>query len=118
MTVTVDGEELNQVQLSNGEIVKSRLLIGHGEYRKLDNPKVVSKIIGVISSPWTSLFQSTVEGSPLAAVSVVVFPSNSLQGAPSQPNPVYIMVHSGETGECPANQCQYCLLFSISPRIT
>jgi hypothetical protein len=28
------------------------------------------------------------------------------------------MVHSGETGECPANQCQYCLLFSISPRIT
>ncbi|PMD33214.1 hypothetical protein L207DRAFT_407177, partial [Hyaloscypha variabilis F] len=105
VTVTVDGEELNQVQLSNGEIVKSRLLIGHGEYRKLANPKVVSKIIGVVSSPLTSLFQSTVEGSPLAAVSVVVFPSNSLQGAPAQPNPVHIMVHSGETGECPANQC-------------
>jgi len=113
-TVTEDGEELKQVQLSNGEIVNSKLLVGDAAHDELANPKVVSKIIGVVSSPLTSLFQSTIEGSPLAAVSIVVFPSNSLHGASSQPNPVYIMVHSGETGECPANQCQYPLFLFLS----
>ncbi|KAE9380053.1 rab geranylgeranyl transferase escort protein-like protein [Stipitochalara longipes BDJ] len=105
VTVTEDGEELNQVQLSNGVIVKSRLLVRDATHNKLANPKVVSKIIGVVSSPLTSLFQSSVEGSPLAAVSVVVFPANSLHEVQAQSNPVYIMVHSGEAGECPANQC-------------
>jgi len=55
-TITEDGEELEQIQLSNGEIVKSKLLVGDAAHDKLANPKVVSKIIGVVSSPLTSLF--------------------------------------------------------------
>jgi len=59
-----------------------------------------------VGSPLTHLFESFVEGAPVAAVSVVVFPSNSLSvdGSP-QPYPVYIMIHSSETGECPQEQC-------------
>jgi Rab proteins geranylgeranyltransferase component A len=113
-TITKDGEKLSKVQLSNGETVRTRRLIGGTTAHDLASPKVASKIIGVVSSPLTPLFQSSVEGSPLAAVSVAVFPSNSLFESSAQPHPVYIMVHSSETGECPANQCQYRLFPSRS----
>jgi RAB protein geranylgeranyltransferase component A len=103
-TITEDTEQFSSVQLSNGETVRTRHLLGSAKDQKLANPKVVSKIIGVVSSPLTSLFKSSVEGSPLAAVSVVVFPSNSLVGT-TQTNPIYVMVHSSETGECPVGQC-------------
>jgi len=103
---TEEDEQLSLVHLSNGELVKTRHLIRSPENDPAD-PKIVSKVIAVISSPLTSLFKSSVEGSPLAAVSVVVFPTSSIIGDVSQPNPVYIMVHSSETGECPAGQCQY-----------
>jgi len=104
--ITEEAEQLSSVQLSNGETVKTRHLIGSLEDHELVNPKVVSKIVAVISSSLVSLFKSSVEGSPLAAVSVVVFPSKtlSIEGI-SQTHPIYIMVHSSETGECPAGQC-------------
>jgi Rab proteins geranylgeranyltransferase component A len=118
-TITDDGEQLNKVELSNGETVRTRRIIGGTDDHDLATPKAVSKVISVVSSPLTSLFQSSVEGSPLAAVSVVVFPPNSLLEASAQPHPVYIMVHSNETGECPANQSQYLSLsFLLLRRIT
>jgi RAB protein geranylgeranyltransferase component A len=103
---TENGEKFCRVELSNGENVTTRRIIGRVTGHDLANPKTVSKFIAVVSSPLTSLFQSSIEGSPLAAVSVVVFPSKSLLENTAQPNPVYIMVHSSETGECPSNQCQ------------
>jgi len=103
---TEDDEKFWRVELSNGENVTTRRIIGKVTGHDLANPKTVSKFIAVVSSPLTSLFQSSIEGSPLAAVSVVVFPSKSLLENTAQPNPVYIMVHSSETGECPSNQCQ------------
>jgi RAB protein geranylgeranyltransferase component A len=103
--VTEDAEKFSSVQLSNGETVKTRHLISGVRYDPLANQSMVSKIIGIVSSPLTSLFKSSVEGSPLAAVSVVVFPSNSLPEGIAQLYPVYVVVHSSETGECPAGQC-------------
>lgn len=103
--VTEDGKQLSQVHLSNGETVKTRRLVGGASHHELTNPKVVSKLIGVVSSPLTSLFESSIEGSPLAAVSVVVITSFGIGKHRGQPYPIYIMVHSSETGECPANQC-------------
>jgi RAB protein geranylgeranyltransferase component A len=112
--VTEDSEQLGKVKLSNGETVRTRHLINAVRRQELPNAKAVSKIIGVVSSPLASLFKSSVEGSPLAAVSVVVFPSNSLPKGITQSYPVYIMVHSSETGECPAGQCEYAPLLSCS----
>jgi RAB protein geranylgeranyltransferase component A len=99
-----------EVVLSNGETVKTKhlALSPETEPQLTVDAKVVSKIIAVISSPLTSLFESTTEGSPLAAVSVIVFPPTTLDIEDhAQTHPIYIMAHSGETGECPAGQCQY-----------
>ena len=102
-------DSLTQITLSNGEIVRTqRLVLGSDTDDQPPATNVVSKVVAVISSPLSSLFVSSTEGSPLAAVSVVVFPPKSFSryGLP-QSNPVYIMAHSCETGECPAGQCQY-----------
>ncbi|KAH7336241.1 rab geranylgeranyl transferase escort protein-like protein [Rhexocercosporidium sp. MPI-PUGE-AT-0058] len=100
-----DTEARTRVHLSNEEVVTTQHLIEtSGE--PLSNAKLVSKAIAVVSSPLNSLFKSSVEGSPLAAVSVVVIPPKTVtvESVP-QSNPIYIMVHSSETGECPNGQC-------------
>jgi len=104
-TITEEDEQLTVANLSNDETVKTKVLIG--ESAICDSiAMAVSKTIAVVSSPLNSLFRSNVEGSPLAAVSVVVLPAKTIaiEGI-TQSRPVYIMVHSSETGECPAGQC-------------
>lgn len=99
----VDGTEGLDLLLSNDETVKTQHYISS---QAQSSSNVVSKVIAVISSPLSTIFASTVEGSPLAAVSVVVFPPNAFTVEDvSQMHPVYIMAHSSETGECPAGQC-------------
>ena len=104
-----EGAEI-EVVLSNGETVKTKHLASSPETKgqTTTNTKAASKIIALVSSPLTPLFESTIEGSPLAAVSVVVFPPNTISTeGQTQTQPIYIMAHSSETGECPAGQCQY-----------
>ncbi|PBP20719.1 putative rab geranylgeranyl transferase escort protein [Diplocarpon rosae] len=94
-----------EVRLSNGEVVKTRHLVQASEAPLVD-ARVVSRVVAVVSSPLSLLFRSSVEGAPLAAVSVVVIPPNILAVEDAhQPNPIYLMVHSSETGECPNGQC-------------
>lgn len=101
---------LRHVHLSNEETVKTRHLIQPPQSQSGDI-KTVSKIIAIVSSSLTSLFVNPVEGSPLAAVSVVVLPVGTVPvEGHSQDTPIYIMAHSNETGECPARQCQYSIL--------
>lgn len=105
-----------EVTLSNGEVVKTKLAFRDVSSDKpSSNPTAVSRLIAVASTPLLSLFEGSVEGSPLAAVSVVVFPPESLaiDGTPNT-HPVYIMAHSSETGECPAGQSQSISLLQYS----
>lgn len=72
-------------------------------------PSVVSRSITVVSSSLPSLFPAVAEGSPNPAGAVVVFPSNSLNQSSASDTtsatpPVHILVHSGDTGECPKGQ--------------
>lgn len=101
-----------EIELTNGETVKTKYLAGESnhEVATLSTSKVVSRIIAVVSSSLDSLFKSSVEGAPLAAVTVVVFPPETLTlDGNDNKHPVYIMAHSSETGECPTGQCQYIL---------
>ena len=111
-----EGEQLTLIHLSNDETVKTRHFFTAPENSKVPEGKGVSKIIAVISSPLASLFKSSVEGSPLAGVSVVVLPPNSvtIEGN-TQTHPIYIMVNSSETGGCPAGQCENPYFLNVCP---
>ncbi|KAM3075415.1 Rab proteins geranylgeranyltransferase component A [Clarireedia jacksonii] len=95
----------HEVELSNAEVIKTNFITRVSNGISPDGLRA-AKIMAVVSSSLTTLFTSTVEGSPIPAVSVVVFPAKIISTAEApQPYPVYIMAHSSETGECPAGQC-------------
>lgn len=72
----------------------------------------VSRSINVVAGTFSSLFPIAVEGAPLPATAVLLFPGNTL-GSPESP-PVYLQVHSSDTGECPHQQSK-SILQSPSP---
>ncbi|OQE41869.1 hypothetical protein PENCOP_c004G03832 [Penicillium coprophilum] len=67
----------------------------------------VARLISVVSATFPSLFPVTVEGAPVPATAVLMFPGDTLD-SPHSP-PVYLQVHSSDTGECPHQQSViYC----------
>ncbi|PHH54196.1 Rab proteins geranylgeranyltransferase component A [Ceratocystis fimbriata CBS 114723] len=90
-----------EVDLIDGVTVKSHALV-----TSLETPsgnKVTSKLVAVVDAKPESIFQASVEGTQTPAVAVVAFPAKSL--LEDQEHPVYAMLHSSDTGECPVNQC-------------
>ncbi|KAE8350923.1 GDP dissociation inhibitor [Aspergillus coremiiformis] len=100
------GNERVQLHLSNDETIKTEFVVGSNwdlpgqEYPACDK---VARSITVVSSSLESLFPVTAEGGPIPAGAVVVFPGSTL-GQPNDMPPVYLLVHSSETGECPPGQ--------------
>ena len=99
------------VRLDNNEKVRAQWVVGTWDNLPPDStylgdeaPACIQRSISVISSPLSELFPTQVEGSPSLDAAVVVFPSGSLD-AEAHP-PVYLMVHTSSTGECPAGQCK------------
>ncbi|KAJ5542612.1 hypothetical protein N7535_005035 [Penicillium sp. DV-2018c] len=74
----------------------------------------VSRSINIVSATFPSLFPVTVEGAPVPATAVLMFPGDTL-GSPRSP-PVYVQVHSSDTGECPPHQSViYCSVALAGP---
>ncbi len=100
-----------KVTLTNNDVVRTKALVTPSD---LDSYTVhqpnhsLSKMIAIVSSNLGSLFSTTVEGGPTGGVSVIAFPSLSIKvdGQP-QAEPVYLMAHSSDTGECPNGQCEF-----------
>ncbi|CAN8100312.1 unnamed protein product [Discula destructiva] len=110
------GEELVELELSDGTVVKTKMLVrGSEEVPAADNTDAeitqsvttVSRVIAVIDSPLSSLFEASVEGAPAPAVAVIALPSGSMKAAEGVGStyPVYAIAHSSDTGECPTGQC-------------
>ena len=59
--------------------------------------------INVVANPLSSLFPSTSDGGPNPAVAIVLVDDST---ADSNKNPIYLQIHSEDTGECPAGQCE------------
>ena len=100
-----------RIHLEGGEEIKAHWIVGSyydlpREVQPLaDNLSIqVSHSISIVSSLLSSLFPFPSEGSPPPAGALVVFPTGSL-GSEELP-PVYLMVHSSDTGECPTGQCK------------
>lgn len=96
------------IELSDGEKVQSKFVVGSpwdlpSKYAKQDHftPTKIAHAAIVVSSSLESLFPVTAEGGPASAGTVVVFPGDA-----NNP-PVYLLVHSSDTGECPTGQCEY-----------
>lgn len=69
-----------------------------------------ARSVSIVSGALSSLFPIAVEGAPLPAAAVLVFPGHTL-GSPESP-PVYLQVHSSDTGECPQKQSKSTLVCS------
>ena len=73
-----------------------------------DGPPFTARMVTIVSSPTDQLFPALVEGSVPSAGTVVVFPVGSLQIAGEElPRPVYLTIHSSDTGECPPGQSKW-----------
>ncbi|KAJ5952921.1 uncharacterized protein N7479_011334 [Penicillium vulpinum] len=74
----------------------------------------VARSISIVSATFPSLFPVAVEGAPVPATAVLMFPGDTL-GSPQSP-PVYLQVHSSDTGECPHQQSViYCSVALAGP---
>ena len=99
-----------KILLESGEEIKAYWIVGKfydlpPEYQpSVDRPSIsISHSISIVSSPLSFLFPPPSEGSPPPACALVSFPSGSLSSG--EHPPVYLMIHSTDTGECPAGQC-------------
>jgi RAB protein geranylgeranyltransferase component A len=103
---TAEADYPVQVKLSDGETVRSKFLFGSTwDLFEKEQPPPSSKVarsIVIVSSRLASFFPITVEGAPMAASTVLMFPGDTLN-SPQSP-PVYLQIHSSDTGDCPREQ--------------
>jgi hypothetical protein len=111
------------VKLAGGETITTSWNIGM-PLPQVDSSSSLStgsRSIFIISSPLISLFPRLSEGAPLPAGAAVVFPTGSIQhdatSATDTP-PVYLIIHSSDTGECPTGQCTFRFLPQYSPSLS
>lgn len=95
-----------EVQLTNGESVRSKFVAGSvwdlPDQKHSPPGTQVARSITVASSGFPSLFPITTEGAPLPASTILMFPGETLSH-PQSP-PVYLQIHSSDTGDCPRQQ--------------
>lgn len=117
---TEDSQPPTKLRLEGGEEVKARFIVGSNEDLPQHERKgtgfdttEVSHSISIISSALSALFYLGAEGAPPPAATVVVFPTGSLCVDDVLPAedvpPVYLTVHSSDTGECPDGQSKFHL---------
>lgn len=127
-TNTEDAESiLSVVSLRGGDVVKARWIIGTPaalpndtlpDAQKQSIIVEVTHLTAIISSPLNALFPPPAEGSTPPAGVVVIMPSTSFDiqtslgiSSIAQVPPIYLIIHSSDTGECPEGQCTYLHLF-------
>lgn len=95
-----------ELVLSEGEKVSTAWLAGCSDdipsERQPSTTEGIAKSISIISSSLPTLFPPTSEGGVIPAGAVIVVPSVTPEELP-----VHIIVHSHESGECPASQSTY-----------
>ncbi len=115
---------LSTVRL-HGEDVQSHWIVGslwdlpsraHPPPDNQIHSSYIARSITIVSGSLSELFPLPAEGAPPPAGAVVFFPSGTLKlesedqmppRAKIEPPPVYLVVHSSDTGECPAGQCEF-----------
>ena len=119
------GIELS-IKLSDSEAITSRFFVGdqtdlprdlreQSSFKLTPSSARLARSINIVSSPLTHLFPPTSENGLIPAGAVVVFGGegfrerrNSVEQdkLPSEEPPIYLLVHSSDSGECPKGQCE------------
>lgn len=102
--------ELTQVVLSDGTAIRTRYVAGVTDDLPRPTqlePERASRVqtiqsMSIISSSLPHLFPQTSENGPTPAAAIVLVDD---QTDSSQP-PIYLQIHSEDTGECPQGQCK------------
>ncbi|KAF5670629.1 geranylgeranyl transferase [Fusarium heterosporum] len=98
------GVPLN-LSFTNDIDVKAQLVVQDTESSD-PNSRRISRLTVVTKSDLSPVFELLTDGAPTPAVAVVAFPTGSVSCEGESPSefPVYAMVHSSDTGECPSGQ--------------
>lgn len=107
-----DEGELVEVELRDDTVVKAKMLFRGTEAAPQADVTKVSRMVAVVGSPLSLLFETTMEGAPTPAVAVIALPPGTVKAADGTGSkyPVYAMAHSSDTGECPAGQSKSSIL--------
>lgn len=109
-------EQNIRVELQGGEAVTTRWLVGCDEdlTGSMNQAQTTQRdgwewchSISIVDAPLSSLFPPPAEGSPAPAGAVIYRPpatDSSLDLVSNQALPVYLHIHSSDTGECPSGQ--------------
>ncbi|KAF4454802.1 hypothetical protein F53441_2744 [Fusarium austroafricanum] len=100
-----------ELSFTNDIDVKTKLVVQSREITDSRSTRI-SRLTAVTKSNLSPVFELLTEDAPIPAVAVVAFPSGTTSGEDGNPHefPVYAMVHSSDTGECPSGQ--YVIYFS------
>ncbi|EGX92360.1 rab proteins geranylgeranyltransferase component A [Cordyceps militaris CM01] len=94
------------ISLSNDMVVKAKTLFCSSKSSPEDGV-CLTRITAVVGAALPRLFEPVVDGSPIPSAIVVAFPTGSVSDGDGHATeyPIYAMVHSSDTGECPTGQC-------------
>lgn len=113
---------LMSIELSDGTVVKARHVVGipsdlpnetlsaAGIRKEDEETRNVAHRICIVSQPLRHLFVSASESGPVPAVAIVLVGDGS-----KGKSPVYLQIHSEDTGECPTGQCKLSSSSSSCP---
>ncbi|KAL7757896.1 hypothetical protein ACKLNR_012423 [Fusarium oxysporum f. sp. zingiberi] len=94
-----------ELSFMNDIDVKAKLVVQGADAADSSSIRI-SRLTVVTRSNLSPVFELLTDGAPTPAVAVVAFPSGTVTIEDETPHefPVYAMVHSSDTGECPSGQ--------------
>lgn len=101
-----------ELALSNDVVVKTKVLVQCVAGQKSSGNIGLSRLTVVINSNLPLVFEKFNDGAPTPGVAVLGFPPGSVtdDNGTASTFPIYAMVHSSDTGECPVGQCKLQIL--------
>lgn len=121
MSKTSLEDETVELELTNNMVVRTKAVVRETQRVSADDAPKVSRMVVIAASPLRSLFEATVEGAPTPAVAVIALPRGTVEDdhGTHSAHPIYAIVHSAETGECPVGQSKFepafLMLASVLP---
>jgi len=105
------------ISLSNGISIRTKTLVQPATVQTGGDAVSLSRLTAIVNSDMSQVFEAIMEGAPTPAVAVVAFPPGYIptDGEESSKYPIYAMLHSSDTGECPAGQCVVYLSTLLTP---